>query len=192
MNPFPPERVAEADIMLRQPDRGDGAALYELVAACPPLDLNSRYAYLLLCRHHAETCVIAQCDGAVVGAITAYLPPEQPDTLFVWQVAVASRMRGQKLGTHMLDCLLRRCIEPRQLRWVETSINPSNYASQRLFTQFARRHGTGFTTSTLFSASDFGAPCHEAEWLYQIGPWNDQSACPRRAVYLQGLSYAHI
>lgn len=35
-------------IVLRPPERKDGAALHDLIASCPPLDLNSRYAYLLL------------------------------------------------------------------------------------------------------------------------------------------------
>ena len=156
---------------MRQPQRGDGAALHDLVAACPPLDLNSRYAYLLLCEHHAATSVVAELGGAMVGAITAYVPPAQPDTLFVWQVAVAARMRGQKLGTRMLDHLLGHCIAPRRLRWMETTISPGNHASENLFTRFAARHGAGCTTATLFAAEDFGQSGHEEERLYKIGPF---------------------
>jgi diaminobutyrate acetyltransferase len=120
-------QVMEISSVVRQLSPNDGVALYELVAACPPLDLNSRYAYLLLCRHHAKTCVIAECDGVVAGAITAYVLPAQPDTLFVWRVAVAPRMRGKNIGTRMLQHLLQHCIETLQLRWMETSISPSNH-----------------------------------------------------------------
>ena len=159
-------------LTLRQPERRDGAMLHDLIAACPPLDLNSRYAYLLLCEHFAQTCVIAESDGAIVGAVTAYIPPGRPDTLFVWQVAVAPRMRGRKLGTRMLDYLLQRCIVPRRLRWMETSISPTNEASHTLFTRFAERHGAGCTIATLFAARDFGESGHEEERLYKIGSWN--------------------
>lgn len=172
MNARMPGQAAISSLTLRQPERRDGAVLHDLVAACPPLDLNSRYAYLLLCEHHAQTSVIAEYDGKVVGAITAYIPPGKPDTLFVWQVAVAAQMRGQQLGTRMLEHLLERCIRPRQLRWMETTISPSNEASDRLFTRFAERHGAGCTTTTLFAASDFGQSGHEEERLYQIGPWD--------------------
>jgi L-2,4-diaminobutyric acid acetyltransferase len=160
------------DVTLRQPERRDGAALHQLVASCPPLDLNSRYAYLLLCEHHASTSVVAEADGLIVGAITAYLPPAQPDTLFVWQVAVAPRMRGQGLGARMLDHLKQLCIAQGRLRWLETTISPSNDPSRTLFINFARRHGVGCTTATLFSASDFGESGHEEECLYKIGPWD--------------------
>lgn len=171
MNGLMPDLAVARSLQLRPPERRDGALLHDLVAACPPLDLNSRYAYLLLCEHHAQTSVVADVDGELVGAITAYVPPQQPDTLFVWQVAVARHMRGQKLGTRMLQYLLQHCVQTRDLRWIETTISPDNPASQRLFTQFAVRHDAGCTTTTLFAASDFGASGHQAECLYKIGPW---------------------
>jgi L-2,4-diaminobutyric acid acetyltransferase len=164
------EPVADDNVRLRQPERRDAALLHDLVAASPPLDLNSRYAYLLLCEHHAQTSVIAECDGVVVGAITAYVPPLEPDTLFIWQVAVAAQLRGHKLGTCMLQHLLQHCMTPQRLRWLAATINPGNHASRELFTRFARRHGAAYTRITLFSATDFGESGHEEECLYKIGP----------------------
>ncbi|OGB20473.1 MAG: diaminobutyrate acetyltransferase [Burkholderiales bacterium RIFCSPLOWO2_02_FULL_57_36] len=172
MNARMSESAVHCQLTLRQPMRRDGAALHELVASCPPLDLNSRYAYLLFCHHNAGSSVIAESGGALVGAITAYVPPAQPDTLFVWQVAVAPHMQGQGLGAHMLDHLGHQWLARRQLRWLETTISPGNGPSQKLFTGFARRHGVGCTTATLFSASDFGESGHEEECLYKIGPWD--------------------
>jgi L-2,4-diaminobutyric acid acetyltransferase len=173
------ELVVDNHLKLRQPERRDGAVLHELIAASPPLDLNSRYAYLLLCEHHAQTSVIAECEGIVAGAVTAYVPPTQPDTLFIWQVAVARQVRGQKLGTRMLQHLLQHCIAPRRLRWLEATISPGNHASHRLFTQFARRNGAGYITTTLFSPTDFGDSGHEEECLYRIGPWDHCMAALR-------------
>lgn len=163
--------ITEPELVLRPPRRQDGAAIHALVAACPPLDLNSRYAYLLLCQQNANTCVIAEHNGVAVGAITAYFLPLQSDTLFVWQVAVASHMRGQRLGTRMLQHLLQRCMQSHPLRWIETTISPSNHPSQKLFTGFARRHGIAFSSAIYFEAEDFGGSDHEEECLYRIGPW---------------------
>lgn len=172
MNARIPQSAANRPLTLRPLKKGDGAMLHELVASCPPLDLNSRYAYLLLSHHHADTSVVAEVDGVVVGAVTAYVPPAQPDTLFVWQVAVAPYMQGQGLGARMLDFLRQRWLVQPHMRWMETTISPSNQPSQKLFSSFARRHGAGCTTATLFAASEFGESGHEEECLYQIGPWD--------------------
>jgi L-2,4-diaminobutyric acid acetyltransferase len=168
-----PNSASGSALTLRQVQQQDGAQLHDLIAACPPLDLNSRYAYLLHCLHHQPTSVVAQVAGKLVGAITAYIPPQQRDTLFVWQVAVAEQQRGQGLGKTMLEHLLRHCIIPQKLRWMETTISPSNGASQRLFTSFSRQNDAKCSVATLFSATDFGVSGHEEEKLYRIGPWTD-------------------
>jgi L-2,4-diaminobutyric acid acetyltransferase len=162
---------APTHVTLRKPDRSDGADLHALIASCPPLDLNSRYAYLLLCEHHADTCVVAELNGRLVGAVTAYFLPACPDMLFVWQVAVAPGMQGQRLASRMLDRLIERCAVEQPLRIVQATISPSNIASRKLFTSLAARHGMDIAGSLLFSAADFGDGKHEEEWLYQIGPW---------------------
>lgn len=157
--------------VLRMPARRDGAALHDLIAHCPPLDLNSRYAYLLQCDHYADTCVVAEVDGRIVGAITAYIPPGKPDTLFVWQVAVDPTMQGQRLASQMLDNLVDRCRQHHPIRHVEATISPSNIASRKLFTSFATRYGVQIAAGLHYAASDFGKGDHEEEWLYRIGPW---------------------
>lgn len=159
---------------LRKPTRSDGADLHDLIERCPPLDLNSRYAYLLMCEHHADTCVVAELDGRMVGAATAYFLPHRPNTLFVWQVAVAPGMQGQRLASRMLDQLVERCAVDRGLHTIEATISPSNIASRKLFTSLATRHRVDIAGSLLFSAADFGAGEHEEEWLYQLGPWPRQ------------------
>ena len=74
---------------MRPPSRKDGAALHRLISECPPLDLNSLYAYLLLAEHFSDTCVLAEsAGGRIDGFISAYVLPDRPDVLFVWQVAV--------------------------------------------------------------------------------------------------------
>ncbi|MFT5535061.1 MAG: L-2,4-diaminobutyric acid acetyltransferase [Burkholderiaceae bacterium] len=156
--------------VIRSVRKQDGPALHDLIAACPPLDLNSRYAYLLLCHHHAQTSVIAELDGVLAGVVTAYIPPMQPDTLFVWQVAVDPDCRGQRLGNLMLEYLLQEICVQHQLRWIETTISPDNAASHKLFTSFASQHAAGCSITTLFTAEDFGESGHEEERLYKIGP----------------------
>ncbi len=71
---------------LRKPAAKDGAEIWKLVRACSPLDENSMYCNLLQCDHFADTCVLADLSQEVVGWVSAYVMPNAPDTLFVWQV----------------------------------------------------------------------------------------------------------
>lgn len=162
-------------IALRAPGRADGAAIHALVAACPPLDLNSCYAYLLLAEHFAGTCVLAEGPrGAALGFVSAYLPPERPDTVFVWQVAVHPEARGCGLGLRMLAAVLQRpaC---RHVAFLETTVGPGNQASRALFARLAERCGAGLTELPLFGRDHFGGQAHEDEPLLRIGPLRRES-----------------
>ena len=83
-------------------------AVHKLVADSGVLDLNSTYAYVLLCTDFADSSIVAERDGRVCGFIGGYHPPQRPDVLFVWQVVVAASERGTGLGGAMLDALVHR------------------------------------------------------------------------------------
>lgn len=151
------------------PSVGDAKAVHALVDACQPLDLNSTYAYLLLCAHFAETCVIATQDGRAVGFVSAYVPPQRDDVMFVWQVAVAGPARGQGLAGRMLGELLARPAA-RPCNYLETTVTPSNAPSTNLFRGLARELGAPLEEKPMFKEEDFGAERHEAEMLFRIGP----------------------
>lgn len=154
---------------LREPTPGDGSGVHQLIAACPPLDVNSTYCYLLLCSHFAATSVVADGESGVVGFVSAYRKPQAPDTLFVWQVAVGSAARGQGLARRMIEEILCRpaC---REIRRLETTISPSNEPSKALFQSLARGWGANCETTVLFPPETFGKEQHEEEELYSIGP----------------------
>lgn len=164
-------KLENAMIQLRMPEDKDAPALWALITSSPPLDPNSRYAYLMMCRYFASTCVVAENEDGLVGCITGFVAPDRPDTVFVWQVAVAKSARGTGLAQSMLDGLLKRdaC---RRVRAMETTVTPSNEASRRMFQRFAERHGAALTEGRGFSASLFGEAKHEEETLLRIGPLN--------------------
>lgn len=161
---------APTDITLRMPNADDGPALYELIAACPPLDQNSRYCNLLQVSHFAATAVVAELEGGLVGSITGYLKPDDPSTLFIWQVAVHERARGQRLATRMMDEIVDReaC---RGVRFMETTIEPGNAASWKAFDKFARGREAPTSQSLLFSRERHFAGTHGDEMLLRIGPF---------------------
>ncbi|MFU1906806.1 diaminobutyrate acetyltransferase [Bordetella avium] len=160
---------------MRPPRLADGAAIHRLIADCPPLDLNSRYAYLLLCEHHSATCVVAESHGGRIdGFISAYQPPARPDVLFIWQVAVHERARGQKLARAMLNALLQRA-GLNSVRHLETTVGPDNQASRRTFASLAADLGAHIAERPYFDRSVFGGADHDDEMLLKIGPFEPVS-----------------
>lgn len=161
---------ATTNLQLRRPQLTDGAAAQRLVANSPPLDHNSDYLYFLLCSHFADSCVVAEAAaGEMVAFLSAYRKPSDPDVLFIWQVAVAAAYRGQGIGNQLLDHLLQRpaCVG---VRWLESTVSPSNQPSRRLFERFAAAHSAGWQESIFLDASQFGDSGHETELLFRIGP----------------------
>ena len=160
---------ASSTFLFREPGTADGASLHQLIQACPPLDLNAPYAYLLLCAHHARTCVIAESAAGITGFVSAYCLPEAPHTIFVWQVAVAPVARGRGLALRMLQHLLQRPVLG-GCSWLETTVTPSNQASRRVFDRLARQLGARCEESVFFLREHFGDEGHEPEMLIRMGP----------------------
>jgi len=161
------------EVVLRAPRRSDGLAIHRLIAECPPLDLNSVYTYLLLSEHFSGTCVAAETCSGLVGFASGYIPPAQPEVLFVWQVAVHCDARGQGLGLRMLENLVMRQGSG-AVRYVETTVGPQNTASRRMFAALAHRLNAPSKENLLFPHELFGAEAHDDERLIRIGPFGRQ------------------
>lgn len=163
-------------VTLRRPVDTDGYALNKLVERCKPLDTNSVYCNLLQCSDFADTAIAAQnAEGELVGFISGYRPPARPDTLFVWQVAVDSSMRGQGLALKMLMGLLER-VATEGVSYLETTISPGNDASEALFRKAFRQLGVEAETRVIFSRENHFNGQHDDEVLYRAGPFTLQSA----------------
>ena len=152
---------------LREPVAEDGADIWELVRSCKPLDENSMYCNLIQCDHFRETCGVAELNGKIVGWVSAYILPYDPDTLFVWQVAVAEEARGIGLGGRMLAHLLERpaCADVRRL---QTTITRDNQASWALFGKFAELQGTKPDVQAHFTQALHFRDRHSTEHMVTI------------------------
>lgn len=155
---------------LREPRKSDAAAIHRLISDCPPLDLNSVYTYLLLSEHFSPTCVVAGTDESMEGFISGYIRPDQPNVLFVWQVAVHADARGTGLAGRMLAELLQRD-HLSAVEYIETTVGPENRASRAMFASLARNLLAPLKEKPLFERGHFGAQGHEDEPLLRIGPF---------------------
>ncbi|GAB4073988.1 diaminobutyrate acetyltransferase [Barrientosiimonas marina] len=159
----------EVDLGFRKPSKEDGASVWELINQTGVLDLNSSYSYLMWCEIFSETSVVVERDEKIVGFISGFIHPDEPETLFIWQVAVDESERGSGLATRMLYQLLKRegCEE---VNHVEATVSPSNIASQQLFKGLAKKLRTKCLIHDYFTANDFPREGHEDERLFKIGP----------------------
>lgn len=158
-----------AEPVIRAATERDGATMWRLVRDCGVLELNTPYAYMVLCRDFGHTSVIAEIGGQPTGFVLGYRPPREPEVVFVWQIGVAPAGRGRGLGGKLLDalCQLPGCAG---VRFLETTVTPSNEASLNLFTSFARDQSAPIERVGGFASEDFPQQPHEREDRYRIGP----------------------
>ena len=162
------------EILFTKPSAVDGMAVNTLVASCPPLDTNSVYCNLLQASHFNETSIAASLvDGEMVGFVSGYILPNQADTLFVWQVAVSEKARGQGLAKKMVLALLERssCSD---VHYIETSITASNDGSWALFRRLANQLDAPLEESVMFDKQEHFKGQHDTEHLVRIGPFSNE------------------
>lgn len=155
---------------LRPPQAADGVRVHDLIARCAPLDENSLYCNLLQCSHFAQTCVVAESGGIIVGWVSGYVRPDRPDRLFIWQVAVAPEARGTGLGGRMIREILARdsC---RNVTGIHTTITATNTASWSLFRKLAADIDASFSERVAFKSDVHFAGRNPTEYLVEIGPF---------------------
>lgn len=158
------EAPGGANLSIRPPDPTDGADMWRLAKDSGTLDRNSSYAYLLFGRDFSRTSRVAAVGKDLFGFVLGYLRPEFPDHLFIWQIAVDERARGEGIAGRLLDDIVASNPE---ISCMETTITHDNVASKRLFESFARHHGASIESTPLFREHDFPDD-HETESLYVI------------------------
>lgn len=159
-----------AELTFRIPCADDGYPVHQLIGRCPPLDTNSIYCNLVQCAHFSETCVVVEQQGEIVAFLSGYIKPNNPEVLFVWQMAVDQKARGQSLARRMLDHLLSRPAVA-QVRFIETTITPDNPASQSVFRKLTDSLKTQLTEKVLFERDKHFGGQHNDEVLFTIGPF---------------------
>lgn len=156
-------------VIFKQPTLEDGMAVFRLIQSCPPLDTNSSYCNLLQASHFADTSIAAEIDGELVGFISGYILPARPNTLFVWQVAVAEQARGLGLASRMLQGILGRS-QCKDVSYLETTITEDNLASWALFKNLAKKISADFQSSEWMDKTTHFDDQHDSEALVRIGP----------------------
>lgn len=162
-------------LTFRHPVREDGQAVHDLIDSCEALDDNSLYCNFLQCTHFASTCMLAELDGEIVGWVSAYRPPEEPEALFVWQVAVAEAARGRRLARRLIANLLtsESCEGVERLK---TTITPDNKSSWRMFEGVADEFDAKITDKVWLCGDEHFSGDHDSEHMLTIAPIDASAA----------------
>ena len=155
------------------PTVADGMALHRLIATCPPLDTNSMYCNLLQCTHFSATSIVARHGEELVGAISGYLLPDDPHTLFVWQVCVSQRAQGQGIASKLIAAVLARASSTR-VRYLACTITEDNTASWGLFGSVARALKAQMRQAEHFLRDTHFDDGHDSELAVSIGPFTQE------------------
>lgn len=164
-----------ASYLFRGPTAADARAVWELVADCRPLDPNSLYCNLLQCTHFAETCILAEQGGRIRGWVSAYRPPTDPQTLFIWQVAIPREARGCGLASSLIKELLQRDAV-RGIRQLQATVTRDNKASWALFRSVADSLDAPLISQAHFDREQHFGGRHQSEYMLTIGPWHASAA----------------
>lgn len=175
VEPSPIVAPKRKPVRYRPPEQADGTAIWELIRDSGSLDENSRYCNLLQCTHFADTCVVAEVDGAIAGWMSAYIPPTDPDALFVWQVAVNERARGHGIGKGLILDVLKRGVCS-DVEYIHSTITADNAASWALFGSIADRLSAPMEREPYFRKNPDFDGVHDTEHLVRIGPFGAADA----------------
>jgi len=156
-----------SNIILRNPTVDDAISVLSLIRNCNPLDENSQYLYVLLCDQFSKTCVIAELDSKVVGFLSSFISPKNPDTLFIWQAAVSEKFRNKGMAKNLLSYVLNH--HGNSIKNLVATVTSSNKSSLKFLKNFSKDLGADFSIKTYYSSKVLGSN-HESEDLVTIGP----------------------
>lgn len=158
--------AAEQVVAFRQARIDDAQSIWRLARACPPLEVNSAYVYLLWCRDFFSTSIVAHMNSELIGFVTGYRRPTAPETVMIWQAGVSAAARRRGLAAAMI----RRLVDVSPgVSYLEATVTEDNLVSSRLLYSLADGWSAPIDEEVLFPSSAFAAP-HAAERLYRIGP----------------------
>ena len=159
----------DSSILFRTPQKKDAKQIVNLIKTGGTLDINSEYLYLLQSTHFSETCSVAVYEDEIIGFVSGYIVPNEDDQLFIWQVAVSNKFRGQNLAMRIILDIYNRNNSKKEIKYISSTVTPSNKSSQRVFEKIATNFKTKIENEILFSLDDF-INAKEEEVQYLIGP----------------------
>lgn len=178
-------QLKQQSLYLRPLEATDTESLHKLINQSYVLDKNSTYCNLLQCTHFRDTSVAAVVNNELVGFVTAYVPPSEPATLFIWQLAVNELHRGTGLARKMINWLVSR---PglNKLTQLSATLAPDNCASRGLFESLAYEWGAALDRR-LMDQPETCSVSRKDEYEFRIAPLPNREPVKDIAYHLDML-----
>lgn len=138
----------------------DADLILNLARACPPLDVHTAYTYWVVCHLYGGTSSILMDDQEAVGYIMG-VPKDR--TLFIWQLGVLPRYRGQGLTALLFNALLSSSAS--RFDEIELTIAPDNNASFGALASWSRANGLRIEELGIIAVPEHHEP---GEILYRL------------------------
>ena len=160
-------------VVIRRPQTSDGDAIWKLqLPEAGSRVAVHREAMPALSSCFADTSLVAEIGGCLVGFVGAHRPPSSRSSLIVWQIDVAPAVRRRGLASALLHTLIQ-CPGCAGIEYVEATIHPANEAGKQLFESFARDLRSSCELNACFALSS--SPHGEAD-LLRVGPIRVENA----------------
>lgn len=154
-------------IRIRRPRAEEGSAIWSLVRRSESLESDGGHVLALLVSRFADTCLVAEAEGALIGFVGGYRTPTPPHSVLLWQIDVDPEFRGKGLGHALLHALIR-CPGCADVEYLEAALESSHVACKRLLEGFARELETSCEVTS--GGSETRSKGGNGQELLRIGP----------------------
>jgi diaminobutyrate acetyltransferase len=120
------------EITIRRTTENDFLEVYNFVSKCKPLENYFEHFYKIMLRYFGNTCFIAEFKKDIIGFIMGCISQVDPKTMFIWQIGVFSKFRGNEIGAMLLK-ELEKTAKGSNCERIELTIDPENISSQKFF-----------------------------------------------------------
>lgn len=131
---------SDRDLDIRTCTPDDLQRVSRFVATCPPLEAHTGFTYWVTFNFWGETCFLATDGDEVAGYASGVGTGSSPDLIYIWQVGVAERYRGNGLSQLLISKVVETA-RRKGFRRANVSIAPDNTASLATFRRVATALG---------------------------------------------------
>ena len=119
-------------IKIRTAQQNDFLDVYTFISQCKPLENYSEHFYKIMLRYFGNTCFIAEFKKDIIGFIMCFISQMDAKTMFIWQIGVFSKFRGNEIGKMLLK-EAEKTAQVYRCKRIELTVDPENVPSQKFF-----------------------------------------------------------